>query len=342
MMIGGEHYFKALQACANSLGDLIFTKIGEVSLFASGRDALFSLLETLPENTIYLPDLICLSVYAACLAAGKQVRTYKVGPDLFHREFPNVADNRGGCIYVMHYFGATNHRLLTWAREGGIKVISDITHLLFNERVLTIAQNSSYMTGSLRKSGPFPDGGFISSRFHPVVAPNLPIRSDFHSLRVAGLLSRGFSASEGFPDDENFLMLRRAEEMLDQARPGAYQCSYLAKRLLHTVDLDGTAAQVKKNISVLSFALNGLCETVNAPDAASIYFFCLFRNGEERNAVRSRLAGQRIFCPIHWDTSHMPEPSPLSELCLSIPCDARYSEADMHLIADIIRSCLKN
>jgi hypothetical protein len=342
MMIGGEHYFRSLCAVPGSMGHVLHKNVGVPSFFATGRDALFTLLRSLPLHTIYLPDLMCISVYEACRAAGKQVKTYRVSSDLITCDVPPQGNRRQEGLLVMHYFGIRNSGLVAEAKRKGMHVISDVTHMLFNERQLAaISDQSDYLIASLRKSGPFPDGGFISSKYHSVAAPSMPIRMDFYSLRAAGLLSRAFSAAEDFIDDENFVLLRRAEEIIDQSEPGDYQCSYLSRRLLYTVDMQDSVRKMKNNIAVLISALNGLCKSVNTADAPSPYFFCLFEDREDRDKVRSRLAGERIFCPIHWDTSQMPESSPLSEVSLSVPCDSRYDETEMQRIANIVRSCLK-
>jgi hypothetical protein len=339
-MIGGEHYFVPPHAVENSMGDMLDGQIGEVSFFSTGRDALFSQLTALPQKRIYLPDLICRSIYVACRAAGKQVISYKIGANLLHSGSPVSQRDPDSCFFVMHYFGIANNDLAVQARVWGMTVISDVTHMLFNDKQLhSISKVSDYLVASLRKSGPFPDGGFISSRFHPIVRATRPIREDFHALRTAGLFSRGFSAENDFTDDENFRLLRKAEDLIDQSPLGGHHCSYLARELLRTINVETAATTISRNIAVLASSLNGACETINTLVSPSPYFVCLFKNREKRDLVRKQLASHRVFCPVHWDTSQMPESSPLSELSLSVPCDTRYNEVDMQSVAEIIISC---
>jgi hypothetical protein len=341
-MIGGEHFLSPPHPVKNSMSDLLDSAAESVSFFATGRDALYALLGTLPHKTVHLPDLICVSVYQACLQAGKDVVTYRMNADLVQHEScdPEMASN--SCLLVMHYFGVANEGLIRRAKSFGMTVISDVTHMLFNrDQIRLISAQSDYLVASLRKSGPFPDGGFLSSCHHPVTTPSSEIREEFFALRAAGLLSRGFSAKRHFNNDESFHMLRKAESLIDQSPAGDHACSYYTRELLRTISVDENAKQIIRNITTLSTLLQGSCGTVNTQLSPSPYYLCLFKNQDERDAVRSQLASDQYFCPIHWDTSALPTPSPLSVHILSIPCDSRYSETNMEAVAKAITLCLK-
>lgn len=343
-MIGGEHYLLPPGAVSDNMFEMLESLAGKTAFFATARDALASLLRTLPCSTIYLPDLICHSVYQACRHAGKEVRTYRIAHDFVNTDTElKVARSGESCMLVMHYFGVTNENLVNCAKSLGMTLISDVTHMLFNrERMNFLSARSDYLVASLRKSGPFPDGAFISSRHHSVPHPRAGLRVEFLSLRSAGLLSRGFSAKEEFSNDENYLLLRKAETLLDQSQPGDFECTYLSRQLLRTIAVAESAQKISRNISALSSRLMGICRTVSISTAPSPYYICIFLKKQKRDFVRVTLARHRYFLPIHWDTSQMPEPSLLSDLILSIPCDARYNETDMQAVAEIIESCLNH
>lgn len=341
-MIGGEHYLSPPRPVADNFGEMLENSAEHISFFSTGRDALASLLMTLSCGTMHLPDLICHSVYQACHYAGKEVRTYRIESDLINTDIElDPAQACDSCILVMHYFGITNEHLISRAKSLSMTIISDVTHMLFNrDQMDFLSGQSDYLVASLRKSGPFPDGGFISSRHHPVPYPSRGQRMDFFSLRAAGLLSRGFSSRQDFSNDENFVLLRKAENLLDKSQPGDFECSYLSKELLRTISVDDSSKKIIKNLSILASRLVDSCRTVSTPSAPSPYFLCLLENQEKRDLIRATLAQHRYFCPIHWDTSQMPQPSPLSDRIFSIPCDARYAEVDMKSVAEIINSCL--
>lgn len=335
-MIGGEHFLTPPRRLQDSMADVLARAAGEMSYFASGRDALFALLAELPHRTIHIPDLLCHSVYQACESAGKQVRSYRVGADLL-AESASFAPTEDDCVLVMHYVGIPDHAMLRRARSAGTLIISDVTHMLFNESSLTaISRASDYLFGSLRKSGPFPDGGFVASLLRPGILATKPVRQSFVALRAAALLSRGFSAQDGFLDHENFWWLQTAEGLLDDSPPADHACSYLTLQLLGTVDPIAAASRIRANMEILAKMLGTACSTPCSPAHPAPYFLCLFRNGGERDSVRAQAAREQVFLPVHWDTSWSAMPSPLSDIGLSIPCDARYAGHDMQRVATLI------
>lgn len=342
-MIGGEHYFISHEPVEESMAAMLDTSIGEVSYFSTGRDALFSLLVSLPQTAILLPDLMCHSVYHAAQLAGKQIILYRIGEILVPERIPEARFGPESSVFVMHYFGVVDTELMERARRRGSTVISDVTHLLFDsDRLQLVSAMSDYLVASLRKSGPFPDGGFVSSQWHTVIQPGQLFREDFFLLRASGLLSRGFSAMGGFRNDENFHLLKKAEYLVDSTAPGDYRCSYLSQELLRTIDVKKSVKVIRSNSAVLSRTLEGICLTINTGDTVSPYFLCCFDNHNVRDAVRSFLASHRVFCPVHWDTSWQSTPSRHSDICLSIPCDARYEDSQMQFVSDLIRSCTKS
>lgn len=339
-MIGGEHFLRVPPAVKDSMGDMLSRRVGAATLFASGRDALYSLLAALPCRAVYLPDLICRSVFDACRTAGKKVIFYETGPDLAGMGLPGAL-GPGTCVVVMHYFGRANHRLLEAAQASGATILSDVTHMLFApESLEAIAVASEYVFASLRKSGPFPDGGFVASRHRPAVEATGAVRDDFVAYRAAGLLSRGFSALQDFPDDENLRWTRMAEAILDASSPADHRGSFLSRELLHTVAMDDAITRTRSNMEVLSASLRDACHCFSTADAPSPYFLCRFPTKVHRDKVRVELARHRYFFPVHWDTSWQEEGHPLSDTGLSIPCDGRYGERQMKAAAGVVLSCL--
>jgi len=71
-MIGGEYYFSPSPVASNSLASMLNRELGTIEFYSTGRDALYSLLFSLSQKNIYLPDLICHSVNQACVSAGKK------------------------------------------------------------------------------------------------------------------------------------------------------------------------------------------------------------------------------------------------------------------------------
>lgn len=340
-MIGGEHYLRGPSPVDDNLGDLLEGRLGRISFFATGRDALATLLASLPPAVVHLPDLMCASVHDACLAAEKTRTIYRIGTDLLHASGLDTDGTAPTIAFVMHYFGVRNLELMQEARATGAIVVSDVTHLLFDlAGLLEVARHSDYLVASLRKSGAFPDGGFVSSLSHPTPEPARGLREAFVAYRAAGLISRGFSAARNFADDENFHLLKRAEEQLDASTPSDFACSHLSRQLAHSISVPAAASAIRRNIAVLQASLPANCTLPRSPALITPYLPCFFASREIRDQVRRELADHRCFFPVHWPATGLPQPSLLSELSLSIPCDARYGEQAMRSIAEIITSCL--
>ncbi len=341
-MIGGEHHLSVPAEVKDSLGDLIECELGYSTYFATGRDALATLLTSLAPLHIHLPDLMCASIHDACRIAGKERLIYRIGADLLHEPLQGERWRIPSLVLVMHYFGIRDDLLMQRARAAGHLVISDVTHLLFDAQSLKEAAcKSDYLFASLRKSGPLPDGGFVSSLTLPPPAPAQGLRVDFFARRTAGLMSRGFSALQSFSDDENFLLLKQAEHELDESEPGGYSCSYLSRQLIRTISVPDAAAAIRRNIAILRNGLRGICD-VPEGEFLSPYLPCFFASCESRDQVRAALAAQRFFFPVHWPATGLSVSSPLSERSLSIPCDARYGALELLAALEIIKSCLSD
>lgn len=244
----------------------------------------------------------------------------------------------GDAVLAIHYFGAMQNDLLSTIRDHGAIGVSDSTHLLFSESAWQESlHESDWVIGSLRKSGPFPDGAFcIGTKATPPKA-TMAYRKDFWIPRAAALLSRGASASQGFLDDENFLIFREAEETLDGSPAGPHAMSFLSQGLLGFLPLTTQRdVAARHNRYLLELLPTSLIHPA-AKNAVSPFFPCVFTTREERDSVRDTLARQRIFLPVHWDTSFMVTPHLLSDRIMSIPCDGRYDETDLAEIVHLMR-----
>lgn len=340
-MIGGEHYFQTPEPTLNSLEKELVMRFNKLSYFATGRDALFSLFSGLEIERIWLPNYLCHSVWSSVRQVGKPVRFYDVNNSL-HGTHDWIVDIRpDDAVLVIHFFGIPDIGLLKKLREKNITLVSDVTHLLFNAEGLTeVVQGSDFSIASLRKSGAFPDGAFCGSNIHSVPVPDETARQSFWSLRAAAMLSRGYSARQDFSDDENFIMFRQAEEILDNAPAGRFGMSFISSGVISATDISSQRAVVAENAAVLAARLGQACELPAYGHGASQYFVCKFSDGKLRDAVRNTLGTKRIYCPIHWDTLFLAQPHTLSDELLSIPCDARYGVRDMSRIADELIAAL--
>lgn len=332
-MIGGEYYLSLPEAVTDSLAAELSGLFSEISYFSTGRDALYSLLASIDFRRVWLPDFLCNSVWAAARQVGKPVGFYPVGENLCaaHEWMSRVEAN--DVVLLIHFFGMADLELLARLRQLDVTVVSDVSHLLFNSAGLSaVAEASDFSLASLRKSAPFPDGAFCGSNMHSVPAANEATRREFWTLRAAALSSRCYSARQGFADDENFFLFRQAEAILDDSPAGRHAMSFLAGGILNGSRLSIERGTLAENAEVLAAGLGRVCEVPAHGRGISQYFPCVFHERRQRDDVREALSSERIHCPVHWDTTFLPDPHPLSDRILSIPCDARYAVRDMERI----------
>lgn len=337
-VIGGEHWLRPVQDTTDEPSDYLARMLGPGEYFATGRDALFALLQSLPQQTVWLPDLVCLSLVSACRQAGKQLRSYAVGPDLQPCALPMPDDAANALVVVIHYFGVYNAALPAWVRQRGGVVLSDATHLLFDAPALqACSRDADYVFASLRKSGPWPDGALLASGKRPLPQADHAVRQGFVALRAAGLLSRGLSARQGFADTENLTFLHEAEVLLDSSPAGRHACSYLSRQLLAAWAPEPQMVRMAANFQTLRQGLPASCELLNAAASHPMHALCAFASRAERDMVRARLAAAGCYAPIHWPEAGLPVVNGMLSRILSLPCDARYGEQDMQRMLSVIQ-----
>ena len=343
-MIGGEHYLLDNKSVKLSLSNFIYSNFNNNSFFSSGRDALYALLKSLPQNTIYLPDLVCDSIYNACRQSGKKIKFYEINENFIENKFDLQKINKNSCILIIHFFGIPNIQLINNLTKSNTKIISDVTHIIFNKFYLKkIYKKSDYLLTSLRKIGPFPDGGILSSNKKKLPKPINKIRENFFTFRLAGIVARTQSILNKINNDEGFYLIKKAEKYINNSSLGGFDASNFSKNLTKSICYKKNALQISKNIHVLnSLKKFNSIGVVNDNNLISPYYVCLFKNKKTRDRIKVFLSKKNIFCPIHWESKTITKKSILSNRILSIPCDVRYNQNDMKMIINNILLCIEN
>lgn len=350
-MIGGEYFIK-LKPVEDSLLYSLSSVCPSYAWYSSGRDALFSILSDLPSHRIWLPDFICKAIVDVALQADKEIHFYPVTEQLQPEETWLTNLQSGDIVFISHLFGITPHDMLgkLAQTDADAIVISDLSHTVFHLSAWqNIASKSTYLFSSLRKTMAVPDGAFIGSQKREIPTPKETASDGFWVPRAAALLSRGGSANQGFMSDENVTLFKRAEHWMDN-NPAANRkisdCSrsLLATRSEHEWEIERTETHHNQAILATHLSDKIVCPQVKPtrtlPEIAVCTFFIVLLDPARRNKIKQVLADQRIYCPVHWDTTFLNKEHILSKKILSIPCDARYTDRDMKYIATIITAQL--
>jgi hypothetical protein len=341
-VIGGEYFIKLKEVEDSLLYDLSLV-CPSYAYYSSGRDAIYTLLSSLPTQHIWLPDFIYQAAVDVANQAEKEIHFYPINEQLLPEENWISNLHAGDIVFVVHLFGIAQTALLNKLAQTEAVVISDMSQTLYHlSSWQTIASHSSYLVSSLRKTMPLPDGAFLASKKYEIPLTKESAIEDFWALRAAALLSRSASANQGFMSNENYLLFKKAEQWLDSNPAAARKISDCSRFLLTTESVhewETQRQQTHHNQAILAIHLTDhfVCPqvklTATLPEIAISNFFPILVDPAKRTQIRTSLAEKRIYCPIHWDTSFLKTEHELSKKILSIPCDARYNSNDIKYVA---------
>lgn len=329
-IIGGDYYFflnDYTYSEDNVLGYLnSFDK--QMQLFSTGRDCFFSVFNSIEGKTLWLPDFLCKSIVQPLEHLNINYHFY--GIDGSFRASKNNDIRQGDYVLIINYFGFVDSDFYNFVLEKKCNIISDVTHLFFDYKQMgNVVNVSSFIVGSIRKFFAIPDGAFVLSNERLSIRNDT--RIDFVGDRAHGLFSRYYSSLNSFDNEENLLVLKQAEIKLDKSPDFGYSISYLSENILKSISPKSYVKRINDNFNFLN-AHFGLKYNFFSP-----YFPLVFFDNTTRNYYRQKLFLEKIFAPIHWDTSFLGNrKNVLSDLILSIPCDYRYDIDDMKRICELI------
>ncbi len=344
-MIGGEYYINLKPVDDSLLYSLTSICRGN-AFYSSGRDAIFSILTSLPAQRIWLPDFISKAAVDVVVQADKEIHFYPIGENLLPEEAWIATVQSGDIVFVSHLFGVTPHALLNQLALLDAVVISDLSQSIFHlSGWQAIAAKSTFIVSSLRNTMAVPDGAYAGSQKLDLIAPREPASDEFWVPRAAALLSKGGSAFQGFMSKENEALFEKAERWLDINPAASRKISDCSRAILCTIseqEWEERRKQTHHNQAILATHLSDkvACPQVKPtrtlPEISVSTFFAILLDPVKRNKIQAVLNEQRIRCPHLWDTSFLSTEHTLSKKILSIPCDARYNNRDMKYIASII------
>lgn len=345
-MIGGEYYlYPELlgKEIKNSFYNYLEKNINHIEYFSTGRDAIFTLVNSLKSRRTWLPNYLCKSIYDPIKKTGREILFYKVNIDLsISDNFINKIKDKD-VVFIINYFGIIQKNLYKRLKIKDIKIISDITHSLINiGKVGYVFINSDFIISSLRKIGPFPDGAFLGSHTLNLPSPKNCIREDFSFKRAGAMLSRGYGKMNNFKNDENFRAFIDMEKMLDNTKDYGYKMTYFSKNILRRFNFEKAYEKTKNNFDYLknNIIQNNKIKIINK-QYLSQFVVLFFNNENNRDYIRNELAKNNIFCPIHWDVSWLTKENKISNRIFSIPCDYRYNLDDMKFITNKLNNILE-
>lgn len=287
----------------------------------SGRGALEFMIHARQITGLWLPDYLCDSVPILARRMGITVHPYSVDDRLRVAEVPHLAD--GEWFYLVNYFGQLDGDEILGLSEKTGRLIVDNTQAFFTPPIPGI---STLYT--CRKFFGVADGGYLyTDAVLPTPLPQPPPSSD----HVAHLIGRAEGPASAAYDAYRANERRLAGESLSAM-------SQLTSNLMRGFDYSTIAARRERNFAVLSKRLGHLNHLSLTIPAGPFAYPLLIDGGR---SIRPALHTAKAYVPTLWP--NVVEDQPLDSLAarlaqdlLPLPVDQRYTEDDMHHLADLI------
>ncbi len=317
----------------------------------SGRTALDFIIKDIKvkykARTAYLPSYCCHTMIEPFLSNGLKVCFYDVLVKDGNLNIYVDENMRCDVALIMQYFGYQDKNTSSIAKgfkDNNMTVIEDCTHSIFCR--IPFGENADYIFASFRKWTGLECGAIAScmNDCFSIKKPNVT-NEKYVTMRTNAMKDKELYVT-GFTDNKNYLTkFGDAEETLERDYSLYKVDDYIANNI-QTLDIEFIKLRRKNNVTILLNLIEGL-DYINplfqkVLDADCPLFFPIYVSKHLRNDLRRYLIKHDVYCPVHWPCSELHKISPramdLYNSELSISCDQRYSEAEMIIISELIKT----
>lgn len=304
-------------------------------MFVNARSAMMAVIERERPSRVWFPSYFCPSMLFAVESSAAKLCFYPVGAHLeMDPGFDVHSFREGDLVVVIDYFGfrPQGSEIQEWISRG-VMVIQDRCQSLLSDYD---GETGHFQLFSPRKFFGFPDGGILISNSisSPEFVSMPPPARDWldQTLYALGLKSSfdiGKSSSR-----EWFELLQHAEKNIPC---GFFSMSDVSLRLLSAnIGAKAAATRRKANFRVLAEKLEEYALFSNLPEGVVPLGFPV--RVERRDKIQAGLFSKDIYPAIHWNLEgHCPaeyqHSLSLSKEIMTLPCDQRYGENDMLVLA---------
>lgn len=314
-----------------------FLKEFNALYFDSGRSATKYLLESIKHEYTAVPDYLCESIFD-CFTDCNVIH-YHINGTLDAVDLDKIPWDRLDVFYLLHYFGSLQNQevlkyILEKKREFGFIVIEDTTHSLFTSPLIV----GDYGVCSLRKWFPIPDGGVLYSK-KSLNQDSYSKLARKQSDRIEGMVLKSLYLKGVIKEKDAFRKIFIETENQLDSQEQVFRLSTVSEYILHCVNVEDVILRRKQNHAVLRNAIGDILPEVQTRNLDGIPFIYVTRT-ENRDALRSYLIKNEVFCPVHWPLPKGCNSNGairLSDELISIPIDQRYTEKEVLNTARIIR-----
>jgi hypothetical protein len=299
--------------------------------FLSGRSALYAIIAELgAARSVSLPSWCCDSMVKPFVDGGMEVHFYPVyWQDGLIQEINAVSD----VLFLMDYFGYSTPSTDLSNYRGA--VIRDVTHSLFSSTF----SDADYYFGSLRKWCGVWTGGYAWARDGHKLKVERTDDNGYILLREKAMqMKSSYIHGQGIMDKGYLRVFDEAEEILEDM--GIASATDRDVSLAKKLDVEGIRKRRRANAALLMDAFSDWLLFPILTDTACPMFVPVLVPDGKRDKLRKYLIQNEIYCPIHWPVSqyHVLEEKTgyIYQNELSLVCDQRYTEEDMHRLIDTV------
>ncbi len=305
-------------------------------LVANARSAIRILIEELAPRRVWMPSYLCAAMLEG---AGAAIQFYAVDRNLSVADLDGIGER--DLVVVIDYFGfpAPAH-VIEYARSQGAWVLEDACQALLTSGAGAL---SDFVLFSPRKFLGVPDGGILTShtdlKFGGVRLEDPPAGWALKAFQAV-LLRREFDLYGG--DRRWFTLFQELER---ECPIGRFRMSGVSQMLLfHAFDYAAIAQARRDNYARLAERLGGIALFPCVPPEAAPLGFPV--RLEARDRVREALFAACIYPPVHWPIADIVPARfagshRLSREILTLPCDQRYTAADMDRMAAVVLTTIQ-
>ena len=329
------------------------------SLFASGRDALVALVRwgaiRHGWRRVWVPSYYCPEVPAA-LAAVADVVELLVFPDhalWAPTQVGAIPAIRGDVVVLANQLGVRprpDTDAMDALTAGGVILIEDHSHDLGSDWALR--SGADYAFASLRKTLPLPDGGAVWSP-RGLELPPEPADTADSTPSATRRLGQALAAQLGRSATDGAGPLRFRALARSRWRPSGSGAGEgilpISRALLPGMPAQAWRERRRRHLAILEHEaeLPPSARLLQAPQGGVGFAFTMVfaTHNEQRKALHA-LAARAVAPVVLWPLDTSPKrgvggpDADLSRRILSIHCDQRYEEADMHRLGVIVREAL--
>ena len=312
---------------------------GDLEYLLSGRCGIYHCLLDIArydkKRVAYLPLYTCETVVAPFVKAGFALNFYPLDRNM-RPVFSEDALDRVSLVSVCGYYGFStfDRDFVRKCKARGLTVMEDMTHSVLSADGLD--ENCDYAAGSLRKWMGVACGGFALKRRGRFARAPMPPHREHLKLRYDAIERDDM---ELFWKGE--MLLRRIFDDFGSDGKSVYlmkHADFPAIRRKRRENYRSRLENVREN--------ENLRIVFPVLDAASVpSHFTVFVG--EREKVQAALQALDVKTSVYWpqgpfiDLDGQDDTRYIYEHVLSLPCDQRFSAAEMKAMAEALNSCTK-